>query len=142
VREHLSRSAGFELIDADHDDFCGEAKTIFPVVTHDLRGKPLAASVFHDLLREPGRRQTGGLISDRVFHLGQPVAVGTRTALRICLSAPMIVDAAERFAEVRDFDAAMTPMRDDVADLVQTWSALRDHMEPSFAKQAAFLEAS
>ena len=31
----------------------------------------------------------------RPCHLGQPVAVGARTALRVCASMPMIADAAE-----------------------------------------------
>jgi hypothetical protein len=43
----------------------------------------------------------------RPSHLGQPVAIGPRTALRVCASMPMLTDAAERgFAAVEaDLDA-------------------------------------
>jgi hypothetical protein len=32
----------------------------------------------------------------RACHLGQPVAVGARWALRVCASMPMVTEAAER----------------------------------------------
>ncbi len=49
-----------------------------------------------------------GLGRRRPCHLGQPVAVGPRWALRVCASMPMITDAAEHgFAGIEaDLDEA------------------------------------
>jgi hypothetical protein len=49
-------------------------------------------------------------------HLGQPVAVGERTALRVCASMPMITDAAAR---------GVAPLEADLDRLFATWAALR-----------------
>jgi hypothetical protein len=52
----------------------------------------------------------------RPCHLGQPVLIGRRAALRVCASMPMITDAAEHgFAEV---EAALD-------QLFESWSRLR-----------------
>jgi hypothetical protein len=52
----------------------------------------------------------------RPCHLGQPVAVGSQWALRVCASMPMITGAAERgFSEV---EAGLD-------EAFESWAALR-----------------
>jgi hypothetical protein len=61
-------------------------------------------------LSEPG--PAGALAAP--CHLGQPVAVGDETVLRLCASMPMISAVAERLAQGRDLALAMTPMKADI----------------------------
>ena len=57
-----------------------------------------------------------GAAGRRPCHLGQPVAVGARTALRVCASMPMIADAAER-----GFGA----IEADLDEAFASWASLR-----------------
>jgi hypothetical protein len=52
----------------------------------------------------------------RPCHLGQPVVVGPRTALRVCASMPMITDAADR---------GMAPVEADLDAAFASWARLR-----------------
>jgi hypothetical protein len=52
----------------------------------------------------------------RPCHLGQPVSVGARTALRICASMPMMVEAA------RD---GLGPLQSDLDEAFDAWARLR-----------------
>ena len=52
----------------------------------------------------------------RPCHLGQPVAVGPRWALRVCASMPMITDAAEH---------GFGPIEAELDEAFDAWAALR-----------------
>jgi hypothetical protein len=52
----------------------------------------------------------------RPCHLGQPVAVGARTALRVCASMPMIVQAAQ---------AGFASLQSDIDEAFDAWARLR-----------------
>jgi hypothetical protein len=52
----------------------------------------------------------------RPCHLGQPVAVGARTALRVCASMPMIVGAAQ---------AGFASIQSDLNEAFDAWARLR-----------------
>ncbi|HZZ87670.1 MAG TPA: hypothetical protein VFE13_04975 [Caulobacteraceae bacterium] len=58
------------------------------------------------------RGESGG----RPCHLGQPVAVGARQALRVCASMPMIVDAAEH---------GFASLEAGLDELFESWARLR-----------------
>ncbi|HEY2710455.1 MAG TPA: hypothetical protein VGI95_20625 [Caulobacteraceae bacterium] len=57
-----------------------------------------------------------GVGNPRPCHLGQPVAVGPRTALRLCASMPMISDAAEH---------GFSAIEADLDEAFGSWAALR-----------------
>jgi hypothetical protein len=81
-------------------------QTILPVVL----AKPTTlarAQLIHRALRSPDA--IPGV--EKICHLGQPVAVGDRAALRFCASAPMIGNVAQRLAS-GPYDAWGTVERD------------------------------
>jgi hypothetical protein len=71
-------------------------------------------------LRE-GRGENGQ--SGRV-HLGQPVEIGKAGVLRVCASAPLVNDIAERIETGFSFKQAFAPVEDGIADLFHAWAAL------------------
>lgn len=129
VCQQISSASGFELIDRDHADGNIQHQTIFPIVTSEGNGMPLAADAMHRALRTPF--QAG--IADgpgRIFHVGQSVEVGSRSAIRVCLSAPQMIDVGERMRAGQGFDAAFAPLAADLADLFGKWSYVRDRLDP------------
>jgi hypothetical protein len=127
VCQHASSSSGFDPIDRDHEDGNIQHQTIFPIVACDGNGTPLAADVMHRALRTPLQAD----IADgpgRIFHVGQPVEVGHRSAVRVCLGAPQIIDVGERIRAGQGFDAAFAPLAADLADLFCKWSYVRDRL--------------
>jgi hypothetical protein len=127
VCEHASFAAGLDLIDRDHEDADIQHRTIFSIVTSDGNGTPLAADVIQRALRTPLQAHIAG-VSGRAFHVGQSVAVGDRSALRVCLGAPDITEVGERMRAGKGFDAAFAPLAADVADLFGKWSYVRNRL--------------
>ncbi|MEH2564052.1 hypothetical protein [Bradyrhizobium sp. AZCC 2289] len=121
VCEHASSSSRLDLVDRDHGDGDIQQRTIFPIVACDGNGMPLAADVMQRALRTPFQAGIAG-VPDRVFHVGQPVAVGNHSAVRVCLGAPAIAGVGERTRAGQGFDAAFAPLAADVADLFAKWS--------------------
>ena len=118
-------SSRFELIDRDHEEI--RRRTIFPIVTSDGNGKPLAADVVQRALLVPLR--VAG-VPDRIFQVGQSVAIGNRSAVRVCLSAPQMIDVGERIRAGKEFEAAFAPLAADVADLFCKWSYVASRPHP------------
>ena len=58
------------------------------------------------------------------LHLGQSVPIGDREALRLCLSAPQIVDFAWRYNQIDSESFAFAPLRADLEKLFAAWDAL------------------
>lgn len=58
------------------------------------------------------------------FHLGQPVEIGQAGILRVCASAPLVNDIAERIETGASFPQAFAPMTDSIAELFRAWSGL------------------
>jgi hypothetical protein len=56
---------------------------------------PAETAAVHARLRQPCPRSLAESGGTQIFHLGQPVAIGPRTALRVCASAPLVSDIAE-----------------------------------------------
>ncbi|HEY8064317.1 MAG TPA: hypothetical protein VIF40_06265 [Methylosinus sp.] len=61
----------------------------------------------------------------RAMHVGQPVTIGRSSALRVCMSAPMISDFADRLHGGETFDAAFAPI---IGDLGLLFEKLRQIM--------------
>ena len=60
----------------------------------------------------------------RIFHLGQPVAIGLRTALRVCASAPLISDIAERVAAGETIESAFVRWGENIDQLFAKWARI------------------
>jgi len=58
------------------------------------------------------------------LHLGQSVPIGGREALRLCLSAPQIIDFCWRYTETRSEAFAFAPLRVQLEKLFSAWDAL------------------
>jgi hypothetical protein len=104
VRARVRAARGLRLLDAD-----GGVQGLVPVIhehAHDARA-------VHDALRAP---ETGAFPA---CHLGQPVVVGGRTALRVCASMPMLASAAaDGFAPLEaDIDLAFAAWAAALAQL-------------------------
>ena len=91
-------------------DECGGDPTLLPIL---MRGADKGEA---DAVQRQLRRQG--------FHLGQTVPIGKRAALRLCLSAPQIVDFAWRYNEISSESFAFAPLRTDLEQLFIAWSAL------------------
>ena len=132
VRAGVMESAGLSLVDETSDGDRGD-RTIFPIVTHAPAGHAADPALLQDRLRSSSanvsRFARRLAPPDRAFHVGQPVVVGEQKALRICLSAPLVVGVADRLRPTTTLDHAMKPLADDLAALFQKWSALRSALD-------------
>jgi hypothetical protein len=102
VHAHVAADPGLQLADR----CAGPTARGLVTITHADGADP--RGVYEALTAGEGGR--------RPCHLGQPVVVGPRQALRVCASMPMIIDAAERgFAAIEaDLDQAF-----------ESWARLR-----------------
>jgi len=118
VRQLTTSCASFALI--DHHAGALAHPTIFPVVSLAPAGTPVAAEAVYRALRSPLQSDTSD-VGGRVYHVGQPVAVGRRQALRVCLSAPHMIDVGARLRRGGDFEEAFAPLAADLNALFLKW---------------------
>jgi hypothetical protein len=78
----------------------------------------------------------------RRFHVGQPVAIGEETALRVCLSAPLINGVADRIDAGRGFDAAYAPLAADIQALFEKWEFAAERLRGAEARAFAARRAA
>jgi hypothetical protein len=126
IQKRIGEDARLELVDGFDD--AGAMPTIFPILTaaHDT---PAAAEAIRRALRTPMAQGSLVEASYRPFHVGQPVAVGTRAALRVCLSASHFVDALERMASGQALAPALAPLLADIEDLFGKWALAADSVD-------------
>ena len=113
VRAHVAQAEGLALVDdtiADRFD-----QTIFCIETLRPDGSACDAAVLQRALR--------GDAAGRAFHVGQPVTLGPRTALRICASMPMLDALTTRLATM-SAPRALAPLQQDLDDLFVRWQLL------------------
>ncbi len=131
IAQNFQREVGSRARDAGLTVLCQEgrlsdwASTIVSIAARDLDGRPYSAEQAATLqagLRRPSAPETA--IADDIFHVGQPVSVGPEQALRVCLSAPMISDVAQRYLEGSTLDKAIAPLAENVAALFAKWKRL------------------
>jgi len=121
ARRCVAGNSDLDFLDAECWRLGGKPATIFPILTH--RGDPAQARLIYDSLRA----STGVFDSaelGRVCHVGQPVVVGGRSALRLCFSMPHANFVAGRVATGLDIDAAFLPLRRDMELMFRKWGAL------------------
>jgi len=122
VEKHVQENPALALVDQISADDCRPNRTIFSVVTAAPERTSLASeAVYRALMRPRPDDPVAGSLK-RVFHVGQPVSIGPRSALRVCLSASHIVDAAEVTAKDGTFDAAVAPLLADLDGLFLRWA--------------------
>jgi hypothetical protein len=124
IRKRVDENPQLELIDADFESFRSD-RTIFPIVTAGRDGKLLESDTIYNRLR---KSLPGSETSRRIFHLGQPVPVGYRKALRICLSATHIVDVAHNMAAGQSFDLAIASLMAELDALFLKWKLIIDEL--------------
>jgi hypothetical protein len=64
---------------------------------------------------------------ERIVHVGQPVAVGNRSVLRICASASQVVSVAQRLAEGSTMEQAFSRVTRDLDDAFAKWNLLMEN---------------
>lgn len=118
VRRHVSARPHLSFLDPYLAQARDERPSIFPIFIHD--GDAVEARRIYDALHTQGA--CGDTAS--ICHLGQPVTVGRRTALRICASMPMVTMISERVRQNMDLETAFVPVRDDMDRVFRKWDAL------------------
>jgi hypothetical protein len=111
-----------------------EGTTILALTTMADDGTAMDAPAVHRALAVRGSDHPCG--GDRIFNVGQPVAVGSAAVLRVCLSAPQVVDVAGRMAAGRGLAGAIEPLASDLRALFAKWSRVRDRLNAAHAAGA------
>lgn len=121
ARRCVAGNPDLDFLDAKSWRLGGKPGTIFPILTH--RGDPAQARLIYDSLRaSTGAFDKPDLL--RVCHVGQPVTIGERAALRLCFSMPQANDVAARVSQGMALDDAFQPLRQDMELLFRKWGAL------------------
>ena len=100
------------------------AKTIIPIATSGHAATPAGAAALHAALAAPLAPAHALHAPSRACHLGAPMAIGDKTALRLCASMPLVLDIAARIMDGQRIEAAVAPVRDDLNVLFEKWDAL------------------
>jgi hypothetical protein len=115
------------------------SESILPFIMTHSDGAPFSmaeTAAIHARLREPcASLRPSDPALEQIFHLGQPVAVGPHTALRVCVSAPVISEIAERVKAGERLEAAFAPWNCRLDALFEKWRRLMD--ETSVRRHAA-----
>jgi hypothetical protein len=130
--EVIRRSRGCPFASALED--CGHiagTPSIVPLVPHKPSGKICSsaeAAKLHVDLRTPFQAASDGprRALERIVHVGQPVAVGNRSALRMCASASQVVSVAQRLGEGGTMEEAFRGITCDLDDAFAKWSLLME----------------
>jgi hypothetical protein len=128
VRKRAESLDNLHEISGDPHSPRQELDSILPFVMTHPGGAPFSfaeTASIHARLRAPCASLSAGDPALRqIFHLGQPVAVGPTTALRVCASAPIISEIAERVEEGESFAAAFAPWGRNLDALFEKWRRL------------------
>ncbi|HUO54312.1 MAG TPA: hypothetical protein VMU18_06210 [Rhodoblastus sp.] len=102
---------------ADFRPAASGAPTILPILTFDDHGRAIDAVRLRRALAGPPARSRRPAV-----HLGGPVALGRREALRLSPSAPQIIACAQRLRGGQNIAAAFQPLADDLLACFAAWS--------------------
>jgi hypothetical protein len=124
VRRCVAARPDLSFLDENLARPAAAAPTIFPIVTGD--GDVAQARRIYEGLRTPGGGAGSGesAILARVCHVGQPVVIAKRAALRMCSSMPMTSAVAARLADGADFRAAFLTVKQDIELVFAKWELL------------------
>jgi hypothetical protein len=126
VRKSSQSVENIHMVGADLVEPPRRPDSILPFVMTHPDGTPYSlaeTAAIHSRLRQ-ATRPAGGRAAAQMFHLGQPVAIGARTALRVCASAPLVSDIAERVVAGESLERAFAPWGGNVEALFEKWRGL------------------
>lgn len=126
VRRGVAANPDLDFLDDHFWRLGATPATIFPIVTHD--GDNTQARLIYESLRSADAFEARELA--RACHVGQPVVIGSRAALRVCFSMPHANTVAARFAAGMDLDTAFQPVRQDIEFTFRKWGALAKRLTP------------
>ncbi len=110
LKQRLAVRPRLDLLDEPRAD--ARASTIFPVFTDD--GAPARAfDIYHALRTADG--------ASPPCHVGQPVAIGDRSALRICLSMPLVTEVARKLERGLTTSASLGSLSCDLDVMFDKW---------------------
>jgi hypothetical protein len=130
----------------DCQDADGEHRSILGFAMTHPDGEPFSSADtarVHARLRTADPASPLGFSRDRAWHLGQPVVLGPRTALRVCASAPMVSEVVARVGGGETLEQAFAQWDEDLETMFGAWSqAMRDSSARSEAPAAVPRRAS
>lgn len=125
VRQRARSVENLSEISDDPHSLAEEPRSILPFVMMHTDGAPFSAAetaAIHARLRTPcGISSADDPAFAQIFHLGQPVAIGPKTALRVCASAPIISEIAERVGQGESLEDAFEPWGRNLDALFKKW---------------------
>ena len=122
ARRNVAANPDLDFLDAECWRLGGAPATIFPIITH--HGDIAQARLIYESLRAPGGAGLEGEEFRQVCHVGQPVLVGSRAALRLCFGMPHAIAVAERVAQGMSLESAFAPLRREMELTLRKWGAL------------------
>jgi len=128
VEAHVLDNPALVLVDPTSAGGLRPLRTILSVVTVAPEKMPLASEAIYRGLMQARPDDPLPGPSKRIFHVGQPVAIGPRSALRVCLSASHIVDAAESLAKDGAFESGVAPLLADIEALFLKWARVAEDL--------------
>jgi hypothetical protein len=117
VESRVRSRSHLRFLDAPELDGGKRIRTIFPIVTSDGELERT-----HQIFRALRGTET----SSRVCHVGQPVASAGGSALRICLSMPIVTAIAARIGERNSLQGALRPIEQDMDLVFDKWDRLAE----------------
>jgi hypothetical protein len=115
------------LIGGDLNASNGERSSILCFSMSHPCGAPFSAAETAAILahlRQPRSSPPENPAAGLSWHLGQTVAIGARSALRVCASAPIVSDIAGRIEAGDSLDQAFAPWDGIMGALFETWGGL------------------
>lgn len=121
VRDRARNQPFCSLLD-DRSHGAEPVPSIVPLIANGPDGGPMTLEQAHSL--HAALRAEGPAPHRQRVHLGQPVRIGERAALRICASAAMVADIADRLDDGADLDTAFAPVSRALDIAFAKWAAL------------------
>lgn len=122
ARRAVAANSDLDFLDPENWRLGGKPGTIFPIITH--HGEVAQARLIYESLRDPGGAGLEQEEFARVCHVGQPVIIGSRAALRLCLGMPQVNAVAARVGQGLSLETAFEPLRRDMELTLRKWGAL------------------
>ncbi|MGD0722297.1 MAG: hypothetical protein ABR970_14760 [Roseiarcus sp.] len=127
IRVRAQSIDNLHLIGGDLNASNGERSSILCFSMSHPCGAPFSAAETAAILahlRQPRSSPPENPAAGLSWHLGQTVAIGARSALRVCASAPIVSDIAGRIEAGDSLDQAFAPWDGIMGALFETWGGL------------------
>ncbi len=120
VTSAVGKRPQLTLLDPPTASFEDRPPTIIPIVSG--AGMREETNKIYRALSSPLRERGGESDADfPICHVGQPVTIAGRSALRMCLSMPATSFVAERLNDAMTLQEALAPVTSDLQRLFEKW---------------------